>query len=69
MCINSVLRIRELKGTTACMEDGRTVRLGRLTDIEAGDYLEVFADIAFAKVSATEGAAIGRARKNRRIKQ
>ena len=62
MCVNTILRIEEIEGKRARMDDGRMIRLGSLQSVQVGDYLEVFADIAFAKVDLTEATSIARAR-------
>lgn len=50
MCIQTVGKVQIIKGTYATMEDGRKIRLGPLQGVKKGDYLEIYADIALAKI-------------------
>lgn len=60
MCIQTHLRVRSVSKTTAVMEDGRVVKLGPLTDVSRGDYLEVYADLAIAKSDPRDARSIRR---------
>ena len=62
MCISVYLKVEKIVGNTAYMHDGRIIRLGTLTHIRPGDYLEVYADIAVGKVDTHEAKAILAAR-------
>ncbi len=53
MCIQLVRRVKELHGTIALMDDGRTVRISMIADVKVGDLLEVYGDIALGKVPST----------------
>jgi hydrogenase maturation factor len=50
MCIQMPGKVQRVEGRYATMEDGRKVRLGPLQGVKTGDYLEVYADIALAKI-------------------
>ena len=54
MCISMPLKVRDVIESIAIMEDGRSVRLGLLKDVQAGDYLEVYADVAMGKIQKAE---------------
>ncbi len=58
MCLNTILQVKTITENSALMEDGRTVRLGPLTGIKTGDYLEVYANLAFRKIDAYEAQSI-----------
>ena len=49
MCLIQSLKVKQLNGKTAIMEDGRTVRIGPIPEVRAGDYLEVYGDVALGK--------------------
>ena len=54
MCVATFRQIVKVMGNCAVMSDGRRVRLGRLPDTKPGDWLEVYADLAVAKVNPRE---------------
>ena len=56
MCIQVPGRVSKVQGKLAIMEDGRKVRLGPLQGVQAGDSLEVYADIALGRLDGTHGA-------------
>jgi hydrogenase maturation factor len=58
MCFSIPLKVLKIAGKTAEMEDGRMVRLGELADIAAGDYLEVYADMAVTKIPPAQAQKI-----------
>lgn len=58
MCFAIPLKVVKITGKVADMEDGRSVRLGDLTDIKRGDYLEVYADLAVNKLETKEALEI-----------
>lgn len=50
MCVMVQLKVLEVRGATARVEDGRVVGLGSLKDVHVGDTLSVYADIAIEKI-------------------
>lgn len=60
MCFAIPLKVKRVKNNQAEMEDGRVVKLGELTKIKQGDYLEVYADIAVQKLPDGEAKSIRR---------
>lgn len=51
MCVSVIKKVMSVSSKTAVMEDGRTVRLDGVNRVSAGDYLEVYADLAVAKIA------------------
>lgn len=60
MCFAIPLKVKQVTNNQATMEDGRIVRLGELTNIKKGDYLEVYADIAVLKLPEEQAKSIRR---------
>ncbi len=58
MCFSIPLKIKKIQDGKAEMEDGRRVRLGEFGDVQAGDYLEVYADIAVQKLDKKQALDI-----------
>ncbi len=63
MCENNISRVKEIRGNIAIMENNRRVRLGPLDGVLQGDYLEIYADIAVAKIETDEALSILSAKK------
>jgi hypothetical protein len=68
MCIATFLQVKKICGDKAEMSDGRIIKLDGKSDFKKGDYLEVYADLAVGKVSASFVKEIKLAR-NPKIKQ
>jgi hypothetical protein len=66
MCISSVSRVIRCSGDSADCADGRTVRLAGVKNVSPGDYLEVYADLAIAKIAAVDARAVVTARSKKR---
>jgi len=66
MCVSVVKKVIRISSGTAVMEDGRTVYLGGLGAIVPGDYLEVYANLAIAKVPVSHAQSIYSVRKGGR---
>lgn len=54
MCIAQYKKVKMAQGNTALLTDGRTVRLAPSMSVQSGDWVEVYADIALAKVNSDE---------------
>ncbi len=67
MCMVDVKKVLKVDGNSARLEDGRMVRLGGLEHIRPGQYLEVYADIALAKVNITDVNLIEKSRKEHNV--
>ena len=52
MCFVTFLKVKKVNAGLAQMEDGRTVRLGKLSGVKPGDKLEVYADLALSNHTA-----------------
>ncbi len=63
MCVTLTLKVTGVRGKTAQMEDGRIVRLGSLSGVRLGDYLDVYADVAIGKLDSKEVQSIRKAQK------
>jgi hypothetical protein len=62
MCISSVVQVVRCSKDSADCADGRVVRLAGVNDVSPGDYLEVYADLAIAKIAAVDAQAVVSAR-------
>lgn len=62
MCMVVHLRIKKIFGATVLMEDDREVRLGNVKNVTVGDYLEVYANLAFAKIEKSEAKIVSAVR-------
>lgn len=58
MCFAIPLKVKRVLGTNALMENGRIVGLGDIKKLKAGDFLEVYADMAVRKLSKTQAREI-----------
>jgi hypothetical protein len=69
MCMSVVQKVLHTSADYAIMTDGRKVVLGSLKNVKPGDNLEVFANLAVAKVSKITADSIysmrGKQRKGR----
>ncbi|MFC1646702.1 hypothetical protein ACFL1A_00315 [Patescibacteria group bacterium] len=54
MCIAQIKKVVKVKKNIATMEDGRLVNIGNLKRVKAGDFLEVYANLAISKRSESE---------------
>jgi hydrogenase maturation factor len=64
MCLADIVTIKAITDGSAHVSDGRVVRLGPLKGkVSIGDYLEVYADIAIAKVTKKNSMEIKEARR------
>ena len=50
MCINIPQTVVHIEDKKATMSDGRIVRISLVPDVQVGDCLEVYGDIALAKL-------------------
>ena len=48
------IKIKKIETGLAVMEDGRRIRLDLIKDAQAGDYLEIYADLALSKINHQE---------------
>lgn len=64
MCVSVPRKVVRVIKDKAELEDGRTVRLGLVKEIRPGDYLEVYGDIALAKVPEKDPTAYKHVLKN-----
>lgn len=55
MCFAVPYRVRSSNGTTAVIEDGRTVTLGDDVTVGPGDYVEVQGGIAVSAIDKAVG--------------
>ena len=62
MCMQMYLRVKKIVGSRAIMQDKREVKLGNLDNVAPGDYLEVYANIALAKVDKSQAQRVMSAR-------
>jgi hydrogenase maturation factor len=62
MCLSAFLQVVSLTPNHAIMSDGRKVKLVLPEKIKVGDYLEVLADLAIAKIDKQELNSIQKAR-------
>lgn len=58
MCFSIPLKIKQINNDRAEMEDGRVVKLGKLNNLKAGDFLEVYADLAVQKLDKMQALDI-----------
>ena len=54
MCINIPQTVVHIEDTEATMSDGRIVRISLVPDVKVGDCLEVYGDIALAKIDTVQ---------------
>ena len=54
MCINIPQTVVHIEDKKATMSDGRIVRISLVPDVQVGDCLEVYGDIALAKIDTVQ---------------
>lgn len=52
MCIQEVRKVIKICDDRAILDDGRSVRIAMVKDVKIGDSLEVYGDIALAKIDS-----------------
>ena len=58
MCFSIPYKVRKTNNSTALLEGGKTVNLGKDISVKKGEYLQVIGDVAVGKLGVSEGLKI-----------